>query len=158
MRWSISTCTKDQIAPQLAKWIELQHHQYSKRVRIIFKDGCSEFFRIKAFCDQHGIRTDISAPHTPEQNGASEASNKVILRKARFMLIDARMPSCYWPWVVEHACFITNRLYCLRTKSVPLINFLQGLKQPYPSQIDFTDLPRFGCQAYKLIDPKPDKF
>ncbi|KAI1003989.1 hypothetical protein K3495_g4228 [Podosphaera aphanis] len=74
------------------------------------------------------------------------------------MLIDARMPACYWPWAVEHACFITNRLYCLRTKSVPLIDFLKGLKQSHSDQIDFTNLPRFGCRAYKLIDPKPGKF
>lgn len=158
MRWAITVCTKDQIAPELVKWVEHQHHQYGKRVRTIFKDGGSEFSRIKSYCDQHGIRTDVSAPYTPEQNGASEASNKVILRRARSMLIDAKMPACYWPWAIEHACFITNRLYCLRTKSVPLLSFLQELKQPHPSQVDFTSLPRFGCRAYKLIDPKPGKF
>ncbi|KAI0994998.1 hypothetical protein K3495_g13184 [Podosphaera aphanis] len=158
MRWTISISTKDQIAPQLVKWVEHQYHQFGKRVRTIFKDGGSEFSRIKTYCDQHGIRTDVSAPYTPEQNGTSKASNKVILRKARSMLIDAKMPACYWPWAIEHACFITNRFYCLRTKSVPLLSFLQGLKQPHPNQIDSTNLPRFGCRAYKLIDPKPGKF
>ncbi|KAI0998773.1 hypothetical protein K3495_g9424 [Podosphaera aphanis] len=158
MRWAISTCTKDQIAPQLVKWVEHQHHQYGKRVRTVFRDGGSGFFRIKSYCEQHGIRADVSAPRTPEQNGTSEASNKVILRRARSMLIDARMPACYWPWAVEHAYFITNRLYCLRTKPVPLIDFLKGLKQPHSEKIDFTNLPRFGYRAYKLIDPKPGKF
>ncbi|KAI0993339.1 hypothetical protein K3495_g14845 [Podosphaera aphanis] len=84
MRWAITTNTKDQIAPQLVKWVEHQYHQFGKRVRTIFKDGRSEFSRIKTYCDQHGIRTDVSAPYTPEQNGASEASNKVILRKASY--------------------------------------------------------------------------
>ncbi|KAI1000751.1 hypothetical protein K3495_g7446 [Podosphaera aphanis] len=158
MRWAITACTKDQIAPELVKWVEHQHHQYGKRVRTIFKDGGSEFSRIKSYCDQHGVRTDFSAPYTPEQNGASEAFNKVILRRARSMLIDAKMPACYWPWAIEHACFITNRLYCLRTKSVPLLSFLQELKKLHPSQVDFTSLPRFGCRTYKLIDPKPGKF
>ncbi|KAI0997717.1 hypothetical protein K3495_g10472 [Podosphaera aphanis] len=74
------------------------------------------------------------------------------------MLIDARMPACYWPWAIEHACFITNRLYCLRTKSVPVIDFLQGLRQPHPETIDFSNLPRSGCRAYKLINPRPGKF
>ncbi|KAI0993386.1 hypothetical protein K3495_g14798, partial [Podosphaera aphanis] len=76
MRWAITTNTKDQIAPQLVKWVEHQHHQFGKRVRTIFKEGGSEFSRIKTYCDQHGIRTDVSAPYTPEQNGASEVSNK----------------------------------------------------------------------------------
>ncbi|KAI0992311.1 hypothetical protein K3495_g15875, partial [Podosphaera aphanis] len=158
MRWAFSTSTKDQIATQLLKWINEQFHQFNKRVRAIFRDGGSEFFNLKDYCDNHGIRTDTSAPYTPEQNGASESSNKVVLRKARSMLIDARMPACYWPWAVEHACFITNRLYCLRTKSVPIIDFLQGLRQPHPETIDFSNLPRFGCRAYKLINPKPGKF
>ncbi|CAJ2651603.1 unnamed protein product [Trifolium pratense] len=158
MRWAITTRSKDQIAPQLEEWVEHQYHQYGKRVRIIFRDGGSEFLRIKSYCEQHGIRTDVSAPYTPEQNGVSEASNKVILRKARSILIDAKMPACYWPWAIEHACYLTNRLYCLSTKSVPLLTFLKDLRQPHPNQIDFTNLPRFGCRAYKLINPKPGKF
>lgn len=43
-------------------------------------------------------------------------------------------------------------------KKVPIIDFLQSLNQPHIEKIDFTLLPRFGCRAYKLIDPKPGKF
>lgn len=35
---------------------------------------------------------------------------------------------------------------------------MQGLHQPHTGQVDLTNLPRFGCQAYKLIQPKPGKF
>lgn len=155
MRWVITTKEKDVIAEELVKWIEYQQHQYGKKIRIIFKDGGTEFSRIKEYCEKNHIRTDTSAPYTPEQNGVSEASNKVILRRARSMLIDARMPPCFWPWAVEHSCFVTNRLYCLRTKMVPLVDFLHGLKQPHNNKIDLSFLPRFGCRAYKLIQPKP---
>lgn len=74
------------------------------------------------------------------------------------MLIDAGMPPWFWPWAVEHACFMINRLYCLRTKKVPVIDFLDGLRQPHHEKIDFSCLPRFGCRAYKLIEPRPGKF
>lgn len=158
MRWVITTQTKDEIAQKLVDWIEYNHHQYGKRIRIVFKDGGSEFSKIKNYCDSHGIRTDTSAPYTPEQNGAAEATNKVILTKARSLLIDAGIPPTYWPWAVQHSCFITNRLYCLRTKNVPIIDFLNGLKQPHNEKIDFRYLPRFGCQAYKRLEPKPGKF
>ena len=50
------------------------------------------------------------------KNATVEAANKVVLRLARSMLIDARMRALYWPWAVRHACYIVNRLYCLRTK------------------------------------------
>lgn len=74
------------------------------------------------------------------------------------MLINAGMPAIYWPWAVEHVCFITNRLHCLRTNKTPIIDFIQGLNQPYPDKIDFLHLPRFGCREYKLISPRPGKF
>lgn len=62
MRWVLTTKDKDEIASQLIKWIEYQYDQYGKRVRIIFRDGGTEFLRIKECCDKLGIRTDVSAP------------------------------------------------------------------------------------------------
>ncbi|KAI1000335.1 hypothetical protein K3495_g7860 [Podosphaera aphanis] len=76
MRWVITTQSKDVIVQELLKWVQLQYKQFGKRVRILFRDGGSEFSRIKEYCDQHGIRTDMSAPYTPEQNGVAEAANK----------------------------------------------------------------------------------
>lgn len=123
MRWIITTNGKDEIPSELVKWIDYQYNQYEKRIRIVFRDGGTEYLRIKKYCLQHGIRTDVSTPNTPEQNGVSEAANKIVLRRARSMLIDANMPPCFWLRALEHSCYITNRLYCLRTKKTPLIDF-----------------------------------
>ncbi|KAI1000675.1 hypothetical protein K3495_g7522 [Podosphaera aphanis] len=95
MRWVLNTNTKDQFADALVQWIKPMHHQYDKRVRAIFRDGGSEFSKTKIFCEQNGIRTDTSSPHTPEQNGTSETANKVVLRLTRSVLIDAKMPPSY---------------------------------------------------------------
>ncbi|KAI1000090.1 hypothetical protein K3495_g8103 [Podosphaera aphanis] len=100
MRWAITTQTKVQIAPLLLQLINFQHHQHGKKFRAIFRDGGTEFLRLKPYCEQNGIRTDVSAPDIPEQNGVSEAENKVVLRLSRSMLIDARMPALHWPWAV----------------------------------------------------------
>ena len=158
MRWVLTASTKDEIAPKLIQWIREMNHQYGKIVRAIFRDGGTEFSKMQKYCTDNGIRTDVSAPDTPEQNGTSEAANKIVLRIARSMLIDAGMPPIYWAWALHHACFIINRLYCIRTKRVPIIDFLQGLRQPHTEKVDLTNLPRFGCRAYKLITPKPGKF
>lgn len=157
MRWVVVTKGKDEIAEKLINWINDQSHQYGKMIRAVFRDGGSKFTRAKTFCDNRGIRTDISAPYTPEHNGVAKATNKVILLRARSLLIDAGMPPCFWPWAVQNSCYITNRLGCLRTKRVLLIDFLKGLRQPHYKKIDFTTLPRFGCRAYKYIDPTPGK-
>lgn len=59
--------------------------------------------------------------------------------KARALLIDAGIPVYYWEWAVHHPCFITNKLYNLRTKEAPLISLLAGLKQPHDPQVSFKD-------------------
>lgn len=100
MRWAITTQTKEKIAEILINWVETHQNQYGKRIRTVFRDVGSEFTRIREYCDSHGIRTDVSALYTPEQNGVAEASNKVILRRARSILIDTRMPPSFWPWAV----------------------------------------------------------
>lgn len=74
------------------------------------------------------------------------------------MLIDAGMPTCFWSCAVEHACFVVNRLYCLRTKKVLIIDFLDCLKQPHNEKINLNYLPRFSCRAHKLIQPQTGKF
>ena len=95
IHWVLTSQTKDQIASSLVQWVKIMHHIYDKRVRTIFRDGGSEFSKTKVFCEQHGIRTHMSAPYTPEQNGPSEAAIKVVLRVTRSILIDANMPPCY---------------------------------------------------------------
>lgn len=119
MRWAINTQIKSQITQLKISWIKLQRFQYNKLVHTIFRDGASEFHRIKEYFLQHGIQTDVSAPDTPEQNGASKAANEITQRRAQSMLIDANMPPPFWLWTVEHACFLKNRLYnpCTKKKS-----------------------------------------
>lgn len=89
MRWTMTTKGKDEIANELVQWSEYQHYQYGKKICIVFRDRGTEFSRIREYCIQNSISTDVSSPYTPEQNGAAEASNKIILTKARSILIDA---------------------------------------------------------------------
>lgn len=41
---------------------------------------------------------------------------------------------------------------------MPIIDYLDGLKQPHNEKIDFSYLPHFGRRVYKLIHPEPGKF
>ena len=160
LRWALASVGKATISTDIKQFIRQQEHQYGKLVRLIFSDGGSEIQNsvIKDLALIEGIRLDKSAPYTPEQNGLSESSNKVILTRARSMLIDAGLPPFYWEHAVQHACFITNRLYNLKTKTAPLLSFLQGLKQPHHTQIDMSGIPRFGCKAFKYVDNHTGKF
>lgn len=159
MRWWFGAVKKDEIPTKLADWVAAMKNQYDKMVRICFSDGGSEIQRNSKWQEiAHikGIRQDISAPYTPEQNGPAEAANKVIITRARCLLIDAGMPTLFWPWAISHAVFLTNHLYNLTTKKVLILHFHQSLNIAHHELMDFTCLPRFGCKAYRTLN-KPEK-
>jgi len=51
-----------------------------------------------------------TVPYTPEQNGAAECAGRVIIQKARALLIEARLPLNLWPEAVRMAVYLINRL------------------------------------------------
>ena len=53
-----------------------------------------------------GYIYEFTAPDTPSENGPAE---RVIMRKARAMRIEAKMPSNIWPRFFKTAIYITNR-------------------------------------------------
>ena len=48
--------------------------------------------KLLEFLDKKGIKTRFSSPYTPEQNGAAEIINKVLLNKVRALLINSNLP------------------------------------------------------------------
>lgn len=55
---------------------------------------CSKEF--EDFCMQHGIRRELTAVYTPQQNGVSERKNRTILNMVRTLLTRGRVPKTFW--------------------------------------------------------------
>nr|GEY30121.1 retrovirus-related Pol polyprotein from transposon TNT 1-94 [Tanacetum cinerariifolium] len=49
-----------------------------------------------AFCDEEGIKRELTAPYTPEQNGVAERKNRTIVEMARSMLKSKELPDNFW--------------------------------------------------------------
>lgn len=47
---------------------------------------------LDSYLTNKGINTRYSAPYTPEQNGAAEIINRVLLNKVRALLITSNLP------------------------------------------------------------------
>lgn len=56
-----------------------------------------------------GITLEISAPHTPAQNGYLERFGGILQVKARAIRIGSKLPQSLWPEVVKAAGYILNR-------------------------------------------------
>ncbi|UJO24272.1 uncharacterized protein CLAFUR5_13429 [Fulvia fulva] len=112
---------------------------YKKTPKIWFSDQGGEFNNkeLAREAQAEGIRWDFSGPYTPEQNGIAEASNKVV------------------HFAMKHSCYITNRLYNLTTKRIPIQDFEEDLGLGV-REVDLSNIRRFACKAFRSLDNKQD--
>ena len=85
----------------MTRWKKLcKRLQNEKGVPIvkIRSDPGKEFENAKfdAFCNEHGIKKEFSAPKTPQQNGVVERKNRVMQEIARVILLNKNIPQKFW--------------------------------------------------------------
>ena len=52
------------------------------------------------FCVESGIKRQLTAAYTPQQNGAAERKNRTLLNMVRCLLSEMEMPKLFWPEAV----------------------------------------------------------
>nr|GEV50099.1 uncharacterized mitochondrial protein AtMg00810-like [Tanacetum cinerariifolium] len=80
-------------------------------VKIIRSDNRGEFRNKETdeFCSRKGIKREFSNARTPQQNGVAERRNKTLIKAARTMLADAKLPVTFWAEEVNTACYVQNK-------------------------------------------------
>ena len=86
-------------------------NEMGERIKIIRSDGGGEYVSkaFKIFLKQQGIRHQITAPYTPQQNGVAERFNRTVIEMARTMLHGANLPYSFWAEAINTATYIRNR-------------------------------------------------
>jgi len=74
--------------------------------------------KIQQFFNDEGTQWEPTAPHSPWQDGVSEATFKIIFRRARAVMLDSELPQEFWADAVESMTQLTNAM----PTSVPLYN------------------------------------
>lgn len=64
----------------------------------------------KKYCKTVGIKQELTAPATPQQNGISERSGRTLMNIVRCLLRGANIPAELWGELCCTAVYITNRL------------------------------------------------
>src|SRR6266498_397690 len=126
--------------------------KFTKRAQNLFgytivkirSDNGSEFknSHIDDYCDEHGIKHELSFTYTPEQNGVVERKNKTLITLARSMLDEYGMPERFWAEAINTACYASNRFYLHRLLKKTAYELLVGRK---PNVSYFLV---FGCKCY----------
>lgn len=64
----------------------------------------------QAFIQLKGIRHELTAPYTPEQNSVAERDNRSVVECARSMLYNFSMPLQFWGEAINTAVHVLNRV------------------------------------------------
>src|SRR5437762_12558549 len=85
----------------------------------IQSDNGSEFknSHIDDYCDEHGIKHELSSTYTPKQNGVVERKNKTLITLSRSVLDEYGTPERFWAEAVNTACYASNSLHRLLKKT-----------------------------------------
>ncbi|MCI08879.1 copia-type polyprotein, partial [Trifolium medium] len=63
----------------------------------------------KKYCEDNGIKRQLTAAYTPQQNGIAERKNRTMMDMVRSMLSGKEIHKIFWPEAVNWAIYVLNR-------------------------------------------------
>lgn len=110
---------------------------------------CSTEFNV--FCGEHGIRKELTASYTPQQNGVSERKNRTILNMVRSLLARGKIPKEFWPEAVNWSIHVLNRSPTFSVQNMTPEEAWSGRKP----NVEYFRI--FGCIAYAHVSDEKRK-
>ncbi|GKG27531.1 putative ribonuclease H-like domain-containing protein, partial [Tanacetum coccineum] len=100
--------TKDETSGILKSFIIEVENLDDKKVKIIRCDNGTEFKNrvMNEFCEKKGIKKGFSIARTPQQNSIAKRRNRTLIKAARTMLADSKLPTIFWVEAVNTACYV----------------------------------------------------
>nr|ABF97883.1 retrotransposon protein, putative, unclassified [Oryza sativa Japonica Group] len=142
--WVFFLHDKSIVAELFKKFAKRAQNEFSCTLVKIRSDNGSEFknTNIEDYCDDLGIKHELSATYSPQQNGVVERKNRTLIEMARTMLDEYGVSDSFWAEAVNTACYATNRLYLHRLLKKTSYELIVGRK---PNVAYFRV---FGCKCY----------
>ena len=110
-------------------------------------DGGGEYVSAawKQYVQEKGIRHELTAPYSPQQNGMAERLNRTLLEKMRCLLIWSGLPKSYWDVALLHANWLRNRMPTSALKGgIPIEEWSQ-------KPTNLKKIHTFGCLVQYLL-------
>ncbi len=177
--WVALLATKD-AAPEAIKNIQaIAERKSGRKLRALRTDRGGEFTSgdFTSYCVELGVRRELTAPYTPQQNGVVERRNQTVVGTARSMLKAKGLPGMFWGEAVNTAVYLLNRTmtkgtggktpYELWNGIAPGVHHLRTFgcvahvktSAPHLKKLDDRSRPMIfvgyetGSKAYRLYDP-----
>ena len=119
--------------------------QLGKQVKTLRSDRGGEYLsdQFRAYLVERGILTQLTAPGTPQQNGVAERRNRTLLDMTRSMMSYTTLPTSFWGYALQTACYVLNQVPSKSVASTPY-ELWAGKKST------LSHLRIWGCPAHVL--------
>ncbi|GKU98369.1 hypothetical protein SLEP1_g11381 [Rubroshorea leprosula] len=116
-------------------------------IKMLRTDGGGEYTsnEFNKFCEEQGIKHEITFPYTPQHNGVAERKNRTIMDMTRSLLKAKGMPNSFWGEAVSCSVYLLNRSPTRSVQNITPVEAWSGFK---PS---VKHLKVFGSIAYAHI-------
>ena len=83
--WVFFLHDKSEVASCFKKFVKRAQNEFEMKLKKIRSDNGKEFdnTNIEAYCDEVGIKHEVSATYTPQQNGVVERKNQTLITLAK---------------------------------------------------------------------------
>ncbi|CAJ2642245.1 unnamed protein product [Trifolium pratense] len=159
--WTYPLKDKSSAFEVFRKFKALVEKESDHQIKCLRTDRGGEFTssQFNDFCSEHGIKRQLTAAYTPQQNGVSERKNRTLMNMVRSMMSGMNVPKRFWPEAVVWATHVINRSPTLSVKDRTPEEAWSEMKA------SVSHFKVFGCIAYahvpdvhrKKLDPKSVK-
>jgi transposase InsO family protein len=103
--WVFFLQDKSETQGTLKHFLRRAQNEFELKVKKIRSDNGSEFknLQVEEYLDEESIKHEFCAPYTPQQNGAIERKNMMLIDMARTMLGEYKTPERFWSEAVNTA-------------------------------------------------------
>ena len=111
LMWVSMLKSKSDALTEFKRFKALAEAEQDTHIKCLRSDRGGEFTS-EAFADfyiAHGIKRQLTAPYSPQQNGIVERKNRTILSLVRSMLKEKSLPRELWGEAVNTAVYLLNR-------------------------------------------------
>jgi hypothetical protein len=141
--YGLRTKTSKEVLDRFKEYKKKVELETGMKIKIIRTDGGGEYEKwVKGYLKDCGIKHEVTAHYSPEQNGVAERANRTILERTKAILADTEFPKTLWMEIASTVVYLKNRS---PTSS------LDG-KTPYEAwhgkKPDLSHLRMIGCTAY----------
>jgi hypothetical protein len=111
--WTFFLHDKSEVTTCFKKFAKRAQNEFEVKIKKIRSDNGKEFgnTNIEGYCDEIGIKHEVSSTYTPQQNGVVERKNRTLITLARTMLDEYNTPKKLWAEAINTACYASNHLF-----------------------------------------------